>query len=82
MSVMGFQKKFVWGVGELGELYPSLFWIFGILLTLQSPLKYQHQGEGHRSTNHVPFSPHAVISEILTTATAVDLTISVGETVV
>ena len=39
MSVMGFQKKKIgrgvggW-VGEWGELYPSLFWIF---LTLQSP---------------------------------------------
>ena len=31
MSVMGFQKKEVWmGVGGWGELYPSLFWIFGI----------------------------------------------------
>ena len=38
MSVMGFQKKEVWmGVGGWGELYPSLFWIFGICLTLQSP---------------------------------------------
>ena len=27
MSVMGFKKKFGWG---WGELYPSLFWIFGI----------------------------------------------------
>ena len=33
MSVMGFQKK-VW----MGELYPSLFCIFWIFLTLQSPL--------------------------------------------
>ena len=41
MSVMGFQKKKVWihggWVGGWGELYPSLFWIFGICLTLQSP---------------------------------------------
>ena len=36
MSVMGFQKK-VW-MGGWGELYPSFFWIFGIFLTLQSPL--------------------------------------------
>ena len=38
MSVMGFQKKkeFGWGVGGWGELYPSLFCIFGIVLTLQS----------------------------------------------
>ena len=28
MSVMGFQKKFGWGVGRWGELYPVLFWIF------------------------------------------------------
>ena len=35
MSVMGFQKKFGWGVGGWGELCPSFF---GILLTLQSPL--------------------------------------------
>ena len=31
MSVMGFQKKFGWWVGGWGELYPSLFWIFGIV---------------------------------------------------
>ena len=31
MSMMGFQKKF--GC----EHYPSIFWIFGIVLTLQSP---------------------------------------------
>ena len=31
MSVMGFQqKKFGW-VGGWGELYPSLFWIVGIV---------------------------------------------------
>ena len=35
MSLMGFQPKKVW---IWGELYPSLFWIFGIFLTLQSPL--------------------------------------------
>ena len=34
MSVMGFQKK-VWMGGGWGELYPSLFSIFGIFLTLQ-----------------------------------------------
>ena len=28
MSVMGFQKKVWMGGGGLGELYPSLFWIF------------------------------------------------------
>ena len=39
MSVMGFQNKIKigWGVGGWGELQPSLFWIFGILLTLQAP---------------------------------------------
>ena len=39
MSVMCFQKiKFGWGsVGGWGELYPSLFWIFGICLTLHNP---------------------------------------------
>ena len=35
MSVMGFQKT-NWMEGC--ELYPSFFWIFGIFLTLQSPL--------------------------------------------
>ena len=30
MSVIGFQKKFRWGVGGWGEFYPSFFWIFGI----------------------------------------------------
>ena len=34
MSVMGFQKKFVWEVGGWGELYP----IFLLLLSLQSRL--------------------------------------------
>ena len=39
MSVMGFKKKkFVWRVDGWGQLYPSLFGISGILLTLQSPL--------------------------------------------
>ena len=39
MSVMGFQVWMGGGwVGGGGELYPSLFWIFGIFLTLQSPL--------------------------------------------
>ena len=27
MPVMGFQKKFGWGVGGVSELYPSLFLI-------------------------------------------------------
>ena len=36
MSVIGFQKKFGWGVGGWGELYPSLFWNFVIFVTLQS----------------------------------------------
>ena len=35
MSVMGFKKKiFGWRVGGWGELYPILFWIIGIFLTL------------------------------------------------
>ena len=38
MSVMGFQKKFGWGVGERDELNPILLGIFGFFLTLQSPL--------------------------------------------
>ena len=38
MSVTGFPKKSLDG----RELYPSLFWIFGILLTLQSPLEPLH----------------------------------------
>ena len=37
MSVMGFQKKVRMGgwVGGWGELYPSIFWILGIFLTLK-----------------------------------------------
>ena len=35
MSVMGLKKKFVWG--WVDGVYPILFWIFGIFLTLQSP---------------------------------------------
>ena len=40
MSRMGFQKKKYLdrGVGGWVELYPIFFWIFGIFLTLQSPL--------------------------------------------
>ena len=38
MSVMGFKKKFGWRVGGWGELYPNVFGIFGIFLTLQSSL--------------------------------------------
>ena len=34
MSVMALQQKNV--DGGVGELYPSLFWIFGMFLTLQS----------------------------------------------
>ena len=38
MSVMGFKKKkFVWGVGGVSSSQ-VFFWIFGIVLTLQSPL--------------------------------------------
>ena len=37
VSVMGFQKKVCMGVSGWGELYPILFWIFVIFLTLQSP---------------------------------------------
>ena len=38
MSVMGFQKKVRMGGGWVGEPYPFFFLIFGIYLTLQSPL--------------------------------------------
>ena len=40
MSLMGFQKKKYLdrGVGGWVELYPIFLWIFGIVLTLQSPL--------------------------------------------
>ena len=42
MSVMGLKRMDVWmGAGGWGELYPHLFWIFGIFLTLQSPLDKQ-----------------------------------------
>ena len=38
MSVMGLKKSLDGGwVGGWGELYPDLFGIFGIYLTLQSP---------------------------------------------
>ena len=33
------KKKFGWWVGGWGGLYPLLFWIFGIVLTLQRPLQ-------------------------------------------
>ena len=38
MSVMGFQKRSLDGVGGCGDLYPVLFWIFGICFTLQTSL--------------------------------------------
>ena len=40
MSVMGFQKKkkFGWGMGGWGELYPNFFGFLELFLTLQSPL--------------------------------------------
>ena len=39
MTVMDFPQKKVWmDVGAWGELYPSFFLIFGIFVTLQSPL--------------------------------------------
>ena len=41
MPLMGFQKKkknWIGGWGGWVELYPNYFWIFGIFLTLQSPL--------------------------------------------
>ena len=40
MTLMGFpkKKKLDRGVGGWVELYPNYFWIFGIFLTLQSPL--------------------------------------------
>ena len=38
MSVMGFHKSLDMARGEwVGGLYPVLFWIFGICLTLQNP---------------------------------------------
>ena len=41
MPLMGFQQKKYLdrGVGGWVELYPNYFWIFGIFLTLQSPLR-------------------------------------------
>ena len=47
---MGFQKK-VW-MGGWGEVYPSFYWIFGIFLTLQSPL-VQHQLSNVRVDNSI-----------------------------
>ena len=38
MSVMGFQKKFRWGMSGWGELYPIFVWIFGICLNFAKPL--------------------------------------------
>ena len=37
MPAMGFQEKFGYGMGRWGELYPVLFWIYGIFLTLHCP---------------------------------------------
>ena len=35
------KNKFGWGVGGWVELYPSFFLIFGMFLTLQSPLSHK-----------------------------------------
>ena len=49
MSMMGFQqKKIGWEVGGWGELYPSLFWIFGIFFNFAKPL-----GEEKRRSMHL-----------------------------
>ena len=37
MSVLGFQKKFGWGVGGCGELYPSFFLDFWKLFNFAKP---------------------------------------------
>ena len=42
MSMMGFKKKAWMGVGRWGELYPSLFWIFGIFVNFAKPLSNHH----------------------------------------
>ena len=56
MLLMAFQKKFGGGgrVCGWGELYPFLFWIFGIFLTLQSPLTWtkQKNSEHHLQAWH------------------------------
>ena len=53
MSVMGFQKKkFGWGVGGWGELYPSFFFDFwnlfnlqgGFFMSMPGEVKYPTQG--------------------------------------
>ena len=42
----GFPKKVWMGVGGWDELYPVIFWIFGICLTLQSPLtRHDHYND-------------------------------------
>ena len=38
MSVMGFQKEKSLDGGGCGELYPSLFWIFGFFFNFSKPL--------------------------------------------
>ena len=54
MPLMGFQKKKYLdrGVGGWVELYPNYFWIFGIFLTLQSPLETIHFVLPERSRCH------------------------------
>ena len=44
------KKKLDRGVGGWVEFYPNFFWIFGIFLTLQSPLdeSSDHQGNNNR----------------------------------
>ena len=37
MSLMNFQKKLDRGVGGWVELYPNLFWIFGIFSLCKAP---------------------------------------------
>ena len=47
MSVMGIQKKFGWGMGGWGELYPVLFWIFGICFNIAKPLSVAGTHDSH-----------------------------------
>ena len=92
MSVMCFQKKVWMGVGGWCELHPSLFWIFGICLTLQIPLvspeipKYQNsflifplEDVQHKSTCQRQASSHVQAMYSYTSADDIQLNFVEGD---
>ena len=56
------------GVGGWVELYPIFFCIFGIFLTLQSPLGVVHYAQNYIISEYESVGPPYVVFEIVTYA--------------